>query len=631
MQQFELKLAQLDLARQMETLEFIREFIRLISRCGYNGLMLYLEDRIRTASYKLASEGEYYTVEEMTELVAFGREHNIEIIPCVSTLGHAERFLRHNELSEFAELSEKMTGRFGAASKNAFCISHPRFYDFIGTYLTEVAAVFESGYFHAGLDEFWDYNLCPRCRKLMPDNSAEQRLFLEHVIKIKKILQHSGKRMMMWSDMFEFYPDIFREIPKDIIMVDWQYQNDVRDYRAHLLDQTVENRLAANTAYGFECIIAAADKSLANASTYLEYAENYQVKGFLFTYWEKSDSFIYRTLPMLVYAGFRANGKNDCDAFELMMHQLFGNDTAELAVGIRLTLSIGIPRHFQEFSEEHLFVRDAFGLPYREIESDKAAFTIIQTHADKVTVPVGKRCIEDILNILEEKLIAHQIKKTVHSIFDKGFSSGRGKELSSGALMLDNLLNRFEHAWQKWRPGIQPLVFPAVRTKLISNLQALPERLARGSFVKISFCLPDGFGLEKCTVLLRFASCWRKAGEGVFKADREDTALFTRFLVFEHFDEEKPEAVRLECSGFGGIGISFAEVCINGKYYSPSAVVEQCGKVENPVYILDNDAKFAWFGGQSTREDYFDANASACIHTATVELKPVQNKGNLKK
>jgi Glycosyl hydrolase family 20, catalytic domain len=622
MQKFELKLAQLDLARQMETPEFICDFIRLISKCGYNGLILYLEDRIRTASYSLAAEGEYYSIEDMTALVAFGREHGIELIPCVSTLGHAERFLRHAELSELAELTEEMTGRFGGKEKTAFCISHPLFYNFIENYLTEVAAVFESGYFHAGLDEFWDYNLCPRCRKQMPDKSAEHKLFLEHIFKIREILLRSSKRMMMWSDMFEFYPDIFGEIPRDVIMVDWQYQNDVRDYRAHLLDQAVENRLTVNAAYGFECIIAAADRSLSNAPSYIEYAEDHQVKGFLFTYWEKTDSFIYRSLPMLVYAGFRANGKNDCDAFELMMHQLFGNDTAELAVGIRLMLSIGVPRHFEEFSEEHMFVRDAFGLPYREVESDKATFAVIQAHADKVTVPTGKRCIEDMLNILEEKLIAHQIKKTVHSIFDKGFSSRRGKELFSGVVILDNLFDRFEHAWQKWRPEIKPMVFPRIRTKLIPNLKALPERLAKGSFVKISFCLPDGFGLEKCTVLLRFASCWRKAGEGVFKADRPDTALFTRFLVFEHSDEEKLEAVRLECSGFGGIGISFVEVCIKEKHYYPSAVVEQCGKVENPVYILDNDVKFAWFGGQSTREDYFDANASACIHATTLELQP---------
>ena len=101
--------------------------------------------------------------------------------------------------------------------------------------------------------------------------------------------------------------------------------------------------------------------------------------------------------------------------------------------------------------------------------------------------------------------------------------------------------------------------------------------------------------------------------------------------MFEHSDEEIPEAIRLECSGFGGIGINFVEVRIKENQYYPSAVVEQYGKVENPVYILDNDAKFAWFGGQSTRDDYFDANASACIHAATLELKPyVQNKGNFK-
>lgn len=35
-----LRLAQLDLARQMETTQYIRDFIDFAARCGYNGIML---------------------------------------------------------------------------------------------------------------------------------------------------------------------------------------------------------------------------------------------------------------------------------------------------------------------------------------------------------------------------------------------------------------------------------------------------------------------------------------------------------------------------------------------------------------------------------------------------------------
>ena len=51
-----------------------------------------------------------------------------------------------------------MKGRFGGTER--FLLPNTsRFYDFIGRYLQEVAALFPSPYFHAGLDEFWDFNL----------------------------------------------------------------------------------------------------------------------------------------------------------------------------------------------------------------------------------------------------------------------------------------------------------------------------------------------------------------------------------------------------------------------------------------------------------------------------------------
>lgn len=62
---FQLRLAQLDLARQMETLPYIRDFIDFAARCGYNGVMLYLEDRIKTKSYPFPKDHECYTEEDI--------------------------------------------------------------------------------------------------------------------------------------------------------------------------------------------------------------------------------------------------------------------------------------------------------------------------------------------------------------------------------------------------------------------------------------------------------------------------------------------------------------------------------------------------------------------------------------
>jgi len=52
---------QLDLARQMETIGFIHNFIDFITLSGYNTLVLYLEGLVRTASFPYPPDGSCYT------------------------------------------------------------------------------------------------------------------------------------------------------------------------------------------------------------------------------------------------------------------------------------------------------------------------------------------------------------------------------------------------------------------------------------------------------------------------------------------------------------------------------------------------------------------------------------------
>lgn len=617
-----LRWAQLDLARQMETIEFIHGFIDFLAGAGYNGLLLYLEDRVRTASYQLAAEGEYYTEAEMRELAAFGAARGIELVPCVATLGHAERFLRHPEMRRYAELPDGETGRFGGVRKNTFCITHPEFYDFMGGYLREVAALFPSRWFHIGLDEFWDFKMCPRCRALMPTLADEQRFFLEHIKTVREIMAAAGKRVMMWSDMFEFYPDVFPAVPKDVVMVDWQYQRDVRSYLGHLLDVGVEDRIAVNAANGFDTVVAPADRMLSNAASYLAYAEERSVLGGLITSWEKSDTFLYRTLPVFAAAGRQMQGETPDAAFVGAMCQIFGETGRDpiFAAMVKLALNQGFWRHFEAVHPGTIFTRNFFGMAYDEMESDFAAFTILPLYRDRITAEWGRRCLDDMLNGLTEKVVSHRLKKTAHDTFDRGVTPARRTQFDAAANDYRQFLDRMAALWEAWRPGIAPNVFAANRERVSTMLAQEAADLASGAWVRVACCLPDGFGVENCRIELKMDGGWMTAGEGVFKADRTDTTLFERFLPLPENCAGKLEAIRIAASGLGGIGVTFVEVRLGGRRFVPRAVLAVSGRVENVTHLLDNDLKFTWFGGQSTRDDYFDRHAAVQIHSATLEM-----------
>lgn len=617
---FELRWAQLDVARQMESVDFIKNFISLLEDSGYNGLLLYLEDRIKTPSYQLPADNEVYTADEIRDIIKFAADHGIEVIPCVATLGHAERFLRHCELSHLAELQGEMKGRFGGVQKLTFCVTHPDFYRFIGSYLKEVAELFPSQWFHIGLDEFWDFNLCSRCRKAMPTRTDEWKMFVSHIRKIRNIMAECGKRVMMWSDMFEFYPEALEEIPRDVVMVDWQYQHDVRNYLGHLLDCDSENRLAVNAAKGFETIVAPADRTLWNSQSYLKYAAGKKgVRGGLLTCWEKSDTFLYRTLPIFVAAGLQMNGMSPDKAFDAMTIKLFGTEDAVFRAALKMALNGGLLRHFDGVKENALCTRDYFGLKISAMNVCSGALTILKNNRDKVSSRLGRICLDDLIDALHEKELSLQGKMIVQDIFDNTFTAelkGKFAEFRNG---FEKYLDHMAARWQVYRKNILPNVFAERKSGVLVALDQLAEKLASNAWIKITGTLPDYFGVENIGVEYKVDGKWVNAASGVYKPDED--SIFCRFIPLEKDFTQKVEAVRLTAHGLGGIGINHVEISAGGRHYVPKKVLNVTGRVSDPEYLLNDNTTFAWFGGQSTRHDYFDHDAAEEKHSVTLEMR----------
>lgn len=621
MAHFELRWAQLDLARQMETTGFIEDLISLLADSGYNGLLLYLEDRIRTASYPFPAAGEAYSADEIRHIVQYAADRGVEIVPCVATLGHAERFLRHRELEHLAELQGGMKGRFGGTRKQTFCVTHPELYRFLGAYLREVAELFPSRWFHIGLDEFWDYALCPRCKKAMPTREDEGKMFVAHIMKIREIMAQCGKRVMMWSDMFEFYPEAFRMVPRDVVMVDWQYRHDVRGYHGHMLDRDREARLAVNAANGFETVVAPADRTLWNSQSYFEYADGEKgVLGGLLSSWEKNDTFMHRTLPIVVSAGLQMNGMTPDEAFDAMTVKLFGTGDELFRAALKAALNDVSFKHFAGVLESALCTRDYEGLDMAALTACTAMRTVLGSCRKSVASAQGKLCIEDMLDALREKELSLGAKFIVHEILDRGCTAERRRKFAAFRRDLAAYLDRMAERWALLRPGIAPNVFAERRSDLLASLAGLEERLASGAWIGLTATLPDCSGVETVAVAYRAGGQWTDAASGVYKQP-DGGAIFCRFIPLKKDFSEPVEAVRLTASGLGGIGINHVEISAGGKRYVPQAVAEVSGLVRDPEYLLEDNTTFAWFGGQSTRRDYFDRAAAEREHAVTLTMR----------
>ena len=185
-----LRIVQLDLARQMETLSFVSNYIDRVSAVGYDTLLLYLEARVATATFAMP-DGENYSPDEMRGIVAHAAERGMTVVPVVSLLGHASLFFRFPGYDAYMEpASDRM--RLGDG-RDTFCLSKPETRRFLASYLKDLAAIFSGPYFHAGFDEAWNSGTCDLCW----EKERKDELFADTVVFAHDTLAALGKRMWM--------------------------------------------------------------------------------------------------------------------------------------------------------------------------------------------------------------------------------------------------------------------------------------------------------------------------------------------------------------------------------------------------------------------------------------------------
>lgn len=96
--QLKLRCLQLDLARQKETIEFVKSYADFAVQSGYNALILYLENAVRTEDTYFFNEDDTYSAEEIREIVSYAEGLGLDVIPALENLDHLEKFFCYPEL-----------------------------------------------------------------------------------------------------------------------------------------------------------------------------------------------------------------------------------------------------------------------------------------------------------------------------------------------------------------------------------------------------------------------------------------------------------------------------------------------------------------------------------------------------
>lgn len=228
----------LDSSRHFLSLDTLKRQLDAMAAAKYNVFHWHLTDdqgwRMESKAYpklhRLASGGEYYSHQQIRELVAYASQRGIHILPEIDIPGHASAIaLAYPELIA-APGPYKQELRWGVHKPTLNPVDE-KVYQFIDSLMAEVSALFPFEYVHIGGDEVdpeqWNNNSTIQQfmrEEGLTDHRAMQAWFNRRLVKI---LAQYQRKMIGWDEIQ--HPDL----PRNIVIQSWQGPDAVSDAVSH--------------------------------------------------------------------------------------------------------------------------------------------------------------------------------------------------------------------------------------------------------------------------------------------------------------------------------------------------------------------------------------------------------------
>lgn len=216
----------LDISRgRVPKLETLLDLADKLADFKINELQLYTEHTFAYRNYKSVwRDWGALTGAEIRRLDQRCRELGIDLVPNQNSFGHLREFLTDPRLKPLGEIAEPWVDGNGAFWRYPATLApnHPGTLPFLRGLYDELLPNFASRFFNVGCDETWDLGRGQsrrRCERL-----GKSRVYLDFLKRIHREVSRHGRQMMFWGDIILKQPKLIRELPENIIALNWGYE-----------------------------------------------------------------------------------------------------------------------------------------------------------------------------------------------------------------------------------------------------------------------------------------------------------------------------------------------------------------------------------------------------------------------
>jgi hypothetical protein len=299
---------------RIPTLQTLKLLADKMSYYKLNQLQLYIEHSFLFKDFsEVWRDDTPLTAEEIMEFDRYCKGLNIELVPSVASFGHLHKILSTKTYEELCELEGSNDREFSFIERmqhHTVDVTNEKSFDMIKKMFMEFIPLFTSGQFNLCADETFD--LGKGKSKSLADTLGTERIYVDFLKKLCSFLVAQGKRPMFWGDIIISNPEMIKELPKEVICLNWDYNTDVPDTNTKKLSGLGVSQYLCPGVHGWRHFINRNDFAYDNIKRMSNYAHQYNAEGLLNTDWGDLGHINHPefSMPGMIYgAAFSWNSK----------------------------------------------------------------------------------------------------------------------------------------------------------------------------------------------------------------------------------------------------------------------------------------------------------------------------------
>jgi hexosaminidase len=208
----------IDVSRdKVPTMATLEALIERLASWKINHVELYMEHTFSYVGHEeVWHEADPFTTADLAHLNRTCRSLGVDLVPNQNTLGHFDRWLRHERYRQLAITPDGFEWIFGIRrSPTTLDPAKPEAFSLVSDLLGQLVSALDKPSIHIGLDEPWE---------LAPERSPEWAAWLERLAGLEAL---GDRELLVWGDILAAHPELIERVSRisaDITICEWGYE-----------------------------------------------------------------------------------------------------------------------------------------------------------------------------------------------------------------------------------------------------------------------------------------------------------------------------------------------------------------------------------------------------------------------